>query len=149
MNTDFSDWAARKTVKAYLAYQHAIHAHAEAGLPWIRHALYAVLIHEGLNVKIVDKIPDQPDSGRLVVEDRLNICIACVPKLDPEPGVWPAIHSGSGLQTDWLVLNFGSDEPDFYPRPLDEEHQERLWEKVMYPEENEFDHEESEAEDVW
>jgi len=46
---------------------------AEAGLPWIRHALYAVLIHEGLKVKIVDVIPDQPDSGRLVVEGGLTL----------------------------------------------------------------------------
>jgi hypothetical protein len=148
MDTDFSDWAVRKTVKVYLAYHHAIHARAEAGLPWIRQALYAVLIHEGLKVKIVDKIPDQPDSGRLVVEERLNVSIACIPKLDPEPVLWPAINSTSGMQTDWLSLNFGSDEPDFYPKPLDEEQQERLWEQAMYREENEFEYEDSEAEDV-
>jgi hypothetical protein len=139
MNIDFSDWVVRKTVKVYLAYHHAIHARAEAGLPWIKQALYAVLIHEGLKVKIVDKIPDQPDSGRLVVEERLNVSIACIPKLDPEPVLWPAINSTSGMQTD---------EPDFYPKPLDEEQQERLWEQAMYREENEFEYEDSEAEDV-
>ena len=52
------------------------------------------------------------------------------------------------MQTDWLSLNFGSDEPDFYPKPLDEEQQERLWEQAMYREENEFEYEDSEAEDV-
>jgi hypothetical protein len=149
MNTDFSDWAVRKTVKVYLSYHHAIHARAHAGLSWIKHALFAVLIHEGLKVKIVDRIPDQPDSGRLVIEDRLNVSIACVPKLDSEPDLWPAINSNSGMQTDWLLLNFGSSEPDFCPKPLDEaEQQERLWEKIIHSEEDELDHEESEAEHV-
>jgi hypothetical protein len=149
MNTDFSDWAVRKTVKVYLAYQHAIHARAQADLPWIKHALYAVLVHEGLRVKIVDRIPDQPDSGHLVVEDGLNVNVACVPRLDPEPVSWQPINSNSGLKTDWLTLNFGSAEPDFYPKPMDEaEHQERLWEEIIHPEEDEFDYKESEAEDV-
>ena len=149
MNTDFSDWAVRKTVKVYLAYHHAIHARAEAGLPWISQALYAVLIHEGLKVKVVDRFPDQPDSDRLVVEDKLHVSIACVPKLDPEPVLfWSPINSNSGMHTDLLLLNFGSCEPDFYPKPLDEEQQERLWEQDMYPEEDELDYEESEAEDV-
>jgi len=33
MNTDFSDWAVRKTVKVYLAYQHAIHARRRQACP--------------------------------------------------------------------------------------------------------------------
>ena len=149
MNTDFSDWAVRKTVKVYLAYYRAIHARAQAGWPWIRQALYALLVHEGLKMQIVNRIPDQPDSGRLIVEDRLNVHIACVSKIDPEEVLWPAINSSSGMQTNWLLLNFGSRTPDFYPKPMDEaEQQERFWEEAMHSEEDEFDHEESEAEHV-
>ena len=88
MNTDFADWAVRKTVKVYLAYQHAIHAQAQKGRPYLLPALYAVLVHEGLNGKIAAGTPDPPDSGHLIVEDRLNIHIACVPR--PTLGVPPA-----------------------------------------------------------
>ena len=150
MDTDFADWAVRSTVKVYLAYHHAIHARAQEGRPYLLRALYAVLVHEGLKTKLVEDIPDQPDSGRLIVEDRLHVTIACVPKIDPEPVLfWSPISSNSGLQTDWLLLNFGSSEPDFYPQPLEEaERMERFWEAAIHPQEDDLDYEESEAEDV-
>ena len=56
MNTDFSDWAVRKTVKIYLAYHHAIHARAQEGRPYILRALFAVLVHEGLKAEPVEGV---------------------------------------------------------------------------------------------
>jgi hypothetical protein len=149
MNIDIADWALRRTVKIYLAYHHILQARAQEGQPDLLQALFAVLLHEGLKVKLVEDLPDQPDSGRLIVEDRLNIHIVCIPKIDPEPVLGPAINSNSGLQTDWLTLNFGSSEPDYYPKPLDEiDQMEHFWEEIMHPQEDELDYEESEAEDV-
>ena len=62
MNTEFSDWAVRKTVKVYLAYQHAIHAQAQKGRPYlleavsldtpgIVHAVTAILRSHGINIE--------------------------------------------------------------------------------------------------
>ena len=79
MNNDFADWAVRRTVRVYLAYHHAIHARAQEGRPYLLRDLVAVLVHEGLKVKLVEGMPDLPDSSHLLVEDRLNIHIACLP----------------------------------------------------------------------
>jgi hypothetical protein len=120
MESIFSDWVVRKTIKVYLSYQHAIHARAKEGRPYILHALYAVLIHEGLEAATAGEDPET-GIGYLVVDKRISISVVYVPKLNEEDYLWLPTHFESGSQTCSLVFNFGSPEADFLLRPPDEQ----------------------------
>jgi hypothetical protein len=116
MESIFSDWVVRKTIKVYLSYQHAIHARAKESRPYILHALYAVLIHEGLEAAAAEQDPET-GIGYLIVDKRITISVISVPKLIEDEYFWLPINFECELQACSLVFNFGSPEADFLPRP--------------------------------
>jgi len=133
MESIFSDWVVRKTIKVYLSYQHAIHARAKEDRPYILHALYAVLIHEGLEA-VIDGQDPETGIGYLIVDKRITISVVCVPKLNEDDYPWLPINFESGSRACSLVFNFGSSEADFLPRPPDEQVEvDFFWKKGVSP----------------
>ena len=120
MESIFSDWVVRKTIKVYLSYQHTIHARAKEDRPYILHSLHAVLIHEGLEAAMAEQ-DTETGIGYLVVDKRITISVVNVPKLNEDDYFWLPINFESESQACSLVFNFGSPEADFLPRPPDEQ----------------------------
>ena len=120
MQSIFSDWVVRKTIKVYLSYHHAIHARAKEDRPYILHALYAVLVHEGLEA-VIDGQDPETGIGYLIVDKRITISVICVPILNEDDYPWLPINFENGSRACSLVINFGSREADFLPQPPDEQ----------------------------
>ena len=133
MQSIFSDWVIRKNINVYLSYHHAIHARAKEGRPYILHALYAVLVHEGLEA-VIDGQDPETGIGYLIVDKRITISVVCVPKLNEDDYPWLPINFESGSRACSLVFNFGSSEADFLPRPPAEQGKvDFFWKKGVSP----------------
>ncbi|MEA3351166.1 MAG: hypothetical protein U9Q82_11130 [Chloroflexota bacterium] len=105
-------WLPGKVLKLYVKYFAPIRARSlRDGLPYTVHAFRAVLVKEGLGVEKVDTshLFNKAEEGYLLVEEYVFVNL-----------VWRTVFDNTSMIRSYgsklvLNLNFGSEQPEYYP----------------------------------